>query len=259
MRTTEELKAKAPPMHPPTLKGGAPSLRYTPEFRAYAVAAVREGRSKQAAATDLGIDDWTISRWLKADRGSAKGKPTIGGPRKEGKGESRKVELFKAPYARKWSARLHFPDGSKTTMETEYAEERRAQMRAVVAWTNLARAKGLIGPKTMPRRAPATVEEEPAPKAFGLEKPRGHAVIARAAERQVRAPVDIQKANRTRALVDVLSVLEHLAPGDAVWVLRAAAGVADVNMREQESQGRNGRAEWADVAMRELERMGGSR
>jgi transposase-like protein len=234
-------------------------MRYTPEFRAYAVAAVHEGRSVQTTSHDLGIDHWTISRWLKEDRRPAGRKPKPAKPPKPGKGEPRKLELFKAPHARRWSARLRFSDGSKTTMETQYTDERKAQMRAVVAWTNLARAKGLIGPKTMPRRTPATVEEEPAPKAFGREKPRGHAVIARAAERQVRAPVDIQKANRTRALVDVLSVLEHLAPGDAVWVLRAAAGVADVNMREQESQGRNGRAEWADVAMRELERMGGSR
>jgi transposase-like protein len=255
MLSAEELKAKAPPMHPVT-PAGSKSIRYTPEFRAYAVAAVREGRSKETAAADLGIDNWTISRWMRAERDAAR--PP------EAKEELRKVELFKEPRARKWSARLRFADGSKTTMQTEYAEEARAKMAAVVAWTNLSRAKGLIGPKKMPRRTPAPVDvDEPETKLFGRDKPRGHALAARPHHPRTRAAAaDIQKANRLSALVDVLSVLERLDPTDAVWVMRAAAGVTDVNLREQQlvAPGRNGHSSGdalGAAATRELDRMGG--
>jgi transposase-like protein len=239
MLSAEELRAQAPS---PRLSSrpGAKSERYTPEYRAYAVAAVSEGRSIAKTSTVLGIKAWNLQKWVQAAR---KGVPARRGRPPKALAEFRKIKLFKKPGARSWSARLFFPDGTKQTMETSHKEKREANMQAVQAWMRFGREKGIVAP--FARRVAVVAEvEEPAPKLFGRNKPKGHALVTRPVTRPMLprgGSADIQKANRVGALVYVLDVLERLDPADAVWVARAAMGVAGVTEREQVyASGRNG-------------------
>jgi transposase-like protein len=203
--------------------------QHSEEFRARAVNAVlKDKRPVVEVARELSLSEGHLYHWVRIAKGGGGANQKKSPP--PATHEQKKVTLFKAKGARTWSAKLTFSDGSRKKIKTTFVNRQQALMSAAKLWGVLAREKGINPPLAGRIKA----QRKPLDKTFGLDKPKGHALVAAPVQRPVLDDprTDIRRANRARALVAVLEVVGDLSPDDSLFVLRAAAAVAGLGVQD---------------------------
>jgi hypothetical protein len=135
---------------------------------------------------------------------------------------NRKVGTFRGPRARRWTALLSFPDGSKEEHKTEHMEKKAATMAGVAMWKLRMREKGLAKKPTKKSHPEVRSRSKLPWRADQLDTTKGplsEAPLSTGAGNSALSRYVEQEQRRLASLWKVAQALEGLGSDEILWIL----------------------------------------